>query len=646
MLVLDGMLPWISLIILVLIASILFVDAAAEPASVLPKAEWRLAADGALSVFATSNYPAGALVERCYSVPTHYNRWGDLVRPYLYVPDLNVSALPSDADTETVMALFAWGWCTLYNNFAASSGVPNLDWKEEIVLDGKGKSRHFIDIVATRPLVSGEELIIRRRHNDSTNAHSRDIASLLLFSSLRESGQALREEKDSPEAVISGSIHPMWGPGNIEMRFSPMHGCGIFAARDFLFGEIIEVSPMIHLSPAQIGDNLKDYRFNSFDENISAVSLGFGSVYNHADHPNVHYAEASTLGDAPGAFRYSHMLTAARDISAGDELFINYGESWWNGTKVSMPSDRHPGGTPNRLWQASAEDGTLGVYAQRNFFVGEEVERCLYHTEKASAIPGEVLRRSLYTKGDDELIFPYGWCLLYNEVLDKPESEATVSWDLVHDESDGLQYLIMRAARPIFFGEELTAVRNQVRQVRIVQGEPRVRDMVGRALERVGQHVKVPGHQGSRFGGTHRGRKEIEDGVLYPPSPNDLDVRPDPHMPGAYRLYALRDFRKWDILEASPALILHYPEISESMEGLCYQTFHKDACLIMLSVVGAVVGHQEDPSMEYYVIHPEEASAGQRFTVSFSMVRDVKTGDELSINYESNGNLLNTRAEL
>jgi SET domain-containing protein len=48
--------------------------------------------------------------------------------------------------------------------------------------------------------------------------------------------------------------------------------------------------------------------------------LGYGSLYNHSDEPNAEYTHEAD--DA-----YSFM--AVRDIAAGEEITISYGDEWW-----------------------------------------------------------------------------------------------------------------------------------------------------------------------------------------------------------------------------------------------------------------------------------------------------------------------------
>lgn len=607
-----------------------------EQAAVLPKVEWREASDGALGVFATQDYDAGALVERCYAAPIEYSTMGNILAQWVYLPKRK-----QDSTYPESMALFAWGWCMLYNQAPVSEGSdPNLEWVLDEKIDAGGHPRYFINLVATRPLKVGEELLFARQHNNTNITGLRDIANILLQDGLKIAKMETLDEdstvENKDEYVINGPVLAAPQP-QIEMRFSELHGCGIFAARDFKEGELIEVSPCLTIDMNQIlMGTLGDYFFQGYAENVVEVALGFGSIYNHMDEPNVLYSRSKTSG-APGPMRYSQQHTAARDIAAGEELFISYGEHWWAGANRSMPQDRHAGGVPWRVWRpAGTGDATLGIFAEHAYPKGHEVERCIVHTEPASEIPNVELRDALYSLGEagkGRLIFPYGWCLLYNDVAGGPEAEPSLSWELTSaiDEKSGIEthYLSLRTARPLQVGDEMTVRRRPVGTS--AAGATPARDVVGAAIDRLANHVQVPGHS-KALGGTSRGRKEIEDSVLHPPAPTDLEIRPDPDIPGMYRIYALREFAQNDIIEISPGLVLHYSEMSETMKALCYKTFTPEGCLIMLGI-GSLVGHEDKPSMTYHLITSDGAAPGQRFTCTFVATRKIEEGEELSINY-------------
>eukprot|EP00667_Euglena_gracilis_P021873 EG_transcript_24134 len=108
---------------------------------------------------------------------------------------------------------------------------------------------------------------------------------------------------------------------NIRLGPSPIGGRGVFAARDFQAGEVVEVCPTVAIPPVPPSNPLNDYVFVAHDGVHDAVVLGYGFMYNSSHDPNV------ALERRPGGlFRY----VALQPVSAGEELLINYGLHWWN----------------------------------------------------------------------------------------------------------------------------------------------------------------------------------------------------------------------------------------------------------------------------------------------------------------------------
>ena len=99
-------------------------------------------------------------------------------------------------------------------------------------------------------------------------------------------------------------------------------GRGVFCTTLIRKDEIIETCPVLVLPAsdydALISSRLSDYFFNfNKDEGSLLLSLGFGSLYNHALHSNAAYS----------LDRESRIMVyyALKDIPAGTEISINYG---------------------------------------------------------------------------------------------------------------------------------------------------------------------------------------------------------------------------------------------------------------------------------------------------------------------------------
>jgi SET domain-containing protein len=106
----------------------------------------------------------------------------------------------------------------------------------------------------------------------------------------------------------------------IEIR-EGRHGRGVFATRAFAKGEAVETCPTLELHGDNVSGRLGDYVFGSAESEDNVVlPLGYGMLYNHSYDANCEYVQ-----DGPDAITY---LTT-RDVEAGEELTIDYGEEWW-----------------------------------------------------------------------------------------------------------------------------------------------------------------------------------------------------------------------------------------------------------------------------------------------------------------------------
>lgn len=115
----------------------------------------------------------------------------------------------------------------------------------------------------------------------------------------------------------------------VEVRRAVNRGKGgraVVARRDVQAGEILERVPVLMLPRTQVfgpGDIAKRaariswYVFSWLPtkRDYVALSLGYGSIYNHSETPNADYAM-----EHPDIMTF----TALRDIAAGEEIFINY----------------------------------------------------------------------------------------------------------------------------------------------------------------------------------------------------------------------------------------------------------------------------------------------------------------------------------
>ena len=107
----------------------------------------------------------------------------------------------------------------------------------------------------------------------------------------------------------------------IEIKQSPLHGRGVFAAEKFKPGAVIEIAPLILLEAADKEflqtTSLFNYYFLIDNEDTpAALGLGNSSLYNHSYTANAVYTVS--LKDA------SLVIKACKEIKPGDEITLNY----------------------------------------------------------------------------------------------------------------------------------------------------------------------------------------------------------------------------------------------------------------------------------------------------------------------------------
>lgn len=98
----------------------------------------------------------------------------------------------------------------------------------------------------------------------------------------------------------------------------PGKGRGVFATKSIRKGAIIERVPVLLVPIKDFVGGLNNLTLNTYfyiwSKDKVAVSLGYGSLYNHSYKPNARYVHgADTL-----------TYRALRDIAVGEEITINY----------------------------------------------------------------------------------------------------------------------------------------------------------------------------------------------------------------------------------------------------------------------------------------------------------------------------------
>lgn len=106
----------------------------------------------------------------------------------------------------------------------------------------------------------------------------------------------------------------------IVVKKSKLLGNGVFAARNFKKGELIESAHLLTFTPRERKilekTKLNYYVYPWRSTRSAAIALGYGSIYNHSYEPNADWKQD---------FK-KEMMTykALRDIKKGEEILVNY----------------------------------------------------------------------------------------------------------------------------------------------------------------------------------------------------------------------------------------------------------------------------------------------------------------------------------
>jgi hypothetical protein len=103
-------------------------------------------------------------------------------------------------------------------------------------------------------------------------------------------------------------------------------GRGLFATQDIPPRTLIHVAPCLTIVPGEYREHmqytiLEDYLFND-TSGCKMLALGYGSLFNHSQHPNIDYR----VDSVNEVIRFS---TGHAHIVVGEELCIFYGANLW-----------------------------------------------------------------------------------------------------------------------------------------------------------------------------------------------------------------------------------------------------------------------------------------------------------------------------
>lgn len=112
-------------------------------------------------------------------------------------------------------------------------------------------------------------------------------------------------------------------PTNLEVRFiNEEIGAGVFTTIDISRGSLIETCYCLILNNITLTHPAVDYVFSIDKKNNQLLAFGYGSIYNHDDHPNMICSYDPTNENLIRFY-------AIKDIKANEELRHSYGKKYW-----------------------------------------------------------------------------------------------------------------------------------------------------------------------------------------------------------------------------------------------------------------------------------------------------------------------------
>lgn len=104
-------------------------------------------------------------------------------------------------------------------------------------------------------------------------------------------------------------------------------GYGVFTKSNIEKGEIIERCHGLTIKTEDRRGIITSYDF-TLNSGDTFLCFGYGSLYNHSNTPNVQHEMDSTQS--------TMQYRTTRPISAGEELYVSYGENWFKNRGIEI----------------------------------------------------------------------------------------------------------------------------------------------------------------------------------------------------------------------------------------------------------------------------------------------------------------------
>ena len=116
-------------------------------------------------------------------------------------------------------------------------------------------------------------------------------------------------------------------------------GYGVFATADIPDEAMVEECPYLRIKGEHFSGIVDDYVYHLEPEEgesgeesaYYSLPLGSGCIFNHSDDNNIEYWHDIE--------RKLIVFRTNKDVHAGEQLFVNYGKSWWEERDLTPEND-------------------------------------------------------------------------------------------------------------------------------------------------------------------------------------------------------------------------------------------------------------------------------------------------------------------
>lgn len=251
-----------------------------------------------------------------------------------------------------------------------------------------------------------------------------------------------------------GSCHEPTCDLYLALSKIPGAGRGVIAGRNFNYDAVLDSSPSILIKTDDIYSwQLFNYVYSAEDDDFSMALFGPAMMYNHFVPINVEHqwAEADiprpeSIVDAPFTTYTNVEYVTTREVSIGEELFVTYGEDWFDSRNMPVkPTSVPPPAIPlselqekgHCLTNIYADTSTIpdigrGVFTKLAHKAGDVVSISpvlllpKHSVQKANAT-SVILNYCVSQEGSDVALFPIGLGGMINHKRGE-EANVAIQW--------------------------------------------------------------------------------------------------------------------------------------------------------------------------------------------------------------------------